>query len=502
MAETAPLVLGIDIGTTAIKVIVLECVSRSQSRPVRVKSMPHDLISLHPGWAEEDASVWEEHLFALLKELSAESDLSNLKAIGLTGMVPALIMLDENDRPLRMSIQQNDMRTSSEIEYLSSVFEKDNSYFERTGSHVNSQHTAPRLLWLKKHEPEVFDSTKYIFGSYDWAGFLLTGHRHIEENWALESGMYALEGGWIPEVLDAVGIRAEMLPPVVRSNEKIGVVSKAAALRSGLREGIPVYAGTADHVASAFCTGARKDGDLVLKMGGAGDILVSLDHLVKDGRLFIDYFCSQSCHYVLNGCTAASGSLLKWFTREFGGDFKELDRDAEKIPAGSEGVVVLPYVLGEKTPIFDPDARGVIYGFMLSHTKAHIYRAMMESVAFAFRHHIDVFRERGISIGRVFITNGGSTSPLWRQIMADVTGYPVAYIKTNPGSCLGAAFIAGISSGLLTEDAIEDFTSQKIFSYPDPSTKDAYDRAYSVYRKLYPSLKDIFKLFRGGSASS
>ncbi len=502
------LVMGIDIGTTAIKVIVVDALSLDRMDIVAVDSIPHDLVSLHPGWAEEDALVWRDHMYEILSRMASSVDLSSLKAIGLTGMVPALVCLDSNCVPIRNSIQQNDMRTGLELGELSAALEgpgssfgseteggsgaRGASYFKTTGSHVNSQHIAPRLMWLRRNEPDVFSRISWIMGSYDYAAYLLTGAMHIESNWALESGLFSLDGSLLEPVLGYAGLPASVLPPVIESHGLCGVVTDSVSRLTGLPAGVPVYAGTADHVASAFCTGAHENGDLVLKLGGAGDVLLSLDHLAIDDRLFIDYFVSSACPFIINGCTAASGSLIKWFKNEFGGDFKELDEQAALVPAGSDGLVMLPYVLGEKTPIFDPNARGVLYGLMLSHTKAHVYRAMLESVAYAFRHHVDVFREMGVGINNVYITNGGSTSPLWRQIMADVLGMRVDYIKTNPGSCLGAAFIAGISHGLWTEDVIGCFTSQRIPSYPNPDAKRAYDKGYAIYRELYPRLKDLF----------
>lgn len=488
------MVMGIDIGTTAIKVIVLDAISVDKMEIVLVDSIPHDLISLHPNWAEEDATIWREHLYEILSRVSRKlNGMPDLKAIGLTGMSPALIAFDDDIEPLRFSIQQNDMRTDEEIEYLKEKLESDDSYFRTTGSHVNSQHIAPRLLWLKKHESEIYSKIRYIAGSYDYGAYLLTGKLHIESNWALESGLFSLDGRLLENPFSMTGLPLSALPPVIKSNEICGYVTDEASKRTGIPAGVAVYAGTADHVASAFCTGARENGDLVLKLGGAGDILLSLDHLVVDDRLFIDYFVSSSCPFVINGCTAASGSLLKWFSKEFGGDFRSLDEEAESLPAGSDGLVMLPYVLGEKTPIFDPNARGVLFGLLLSHTKAHIYRSMLEAVAYAFRHHVDVFKELGVEINNVYITNGGSTSPLWRQIMSDVLGLKVDYIKENPGSCLGAAFIAGIAHGIWCEDVIEHFTSQRRTSYPNSENKAIYDKAYSTYRELYPRLKDLFR---------
>ena len=486
-------VLGIDIGTTAIKMVLLSIIDSTHTKIEREISMPHDLISLFPGWAEEDPFVWKSHMLKMLSTLSKEEDLSSLEAIALTGMTPALIMLDEGGNPLRNAILQNDMRTGQEIEYLKAQLEKDSSYFKKTGCHVNSQNIAPRMLYLYEHERDVFDKTRFICGSYDYGAFILTGKLYIERNWALESGLFTLENELIDDVLHLSHIEKSWIPEVAPFRTLIGCVSKEISLATGLKEGIRVYEGTADHVASSYASGAKEEGALVLKLGGAGDILLSTGSLITDDRLFIDFSPSLSSPFLINGCTAASGSLLKWFTREFGGEYKDLDHLAETISAGSDGLVMLPYVLGEKTPIFDPDAKGVVYGLLLHHTKAHVYRAMMEAVAYAFRHHRDIFEELGISVKKVFITNGGSTSPLWRQIMADVLKCEVAYIKHNPGSSLGAAFIAGEASSLIAPEAIDDFLSQKIISYPNDKNYEAYDRSYRIYRELYPRLKDLEK---------
>ncbi len=486
-------VLGIDIGTTAIKMTLLEVLDRTHTRIIKEESCPHNLISLHPGWAEEDALVWKEHLIKMLRMLSDEIEVSSLEAISVTGMTPALILLDEEGVPLRYAILQNDMRTSEEIRYLQENLEKDDTYFRLTGCHVNSQNIAPRMLYLYKHERALFDRIWRICGSYDYASFILTGSLVCERNWALESGLFSFDDELLEGPLSLSHIRREWLSPLKDPRDRAGLVSEEIAEATGIPAGTAVYAGTADHVASSYSSGAKEDEALVLKLGGAGDILLSTKNLALDDRLFIDRSPSEKAPWLINGCTAASGSLLKWFVREFGGNYKELDDEAERIAAGSDGIVILPYVLGEKTPIFDPEARGVIYGLLLNHTKAHIYRAMMEATAYAFRHHLDIFRELGLQVKKVYITNGGSTSPLWRQIMADVLKTDVAYIKHNPGSSLGAAFIAGEAHDLIDDAAIDEFLSQKIISYSNEENHAAYDRGYRIYRELYPRLKELEK---------
>ncbi|AEV29225.1 pentulose/hexulose kinase [Sphaerochaeta pleomorpha str. Grapes] len=482
--------LGIDIGTTAIKMILVSATGEI----LGTWTKPHDLLSPKPGYAEEDPMIWENHMYDLLREVVSATDTEKIRAIGVTGMVPALIALGNDKKPLMHSIQQNDIRSEKEIAELESQLDSD-WFFSKTGNRVNQQHIFPKILWITRHHPQIIKQIRYILGSYDYLAFLLTGVVQVEHNWALESGMWDLsEDSWLEEIMQLGGVDSKWLPPVSNSTDIIGSTTSKIEQLTGLRAGIPVIAGTADHVASSFCTGARRAGDLVFKLGGAGDILLALDHLVTDNRLFIDYGCSSGVPYLLNGCTASSGSMLKWFQKEFSfADFTVMDERASVVPPGSEGVVILPYFLGEKTPLFDVDAKGVIYGLSLSHSKDHVYRAMLESVAFSFRHHIEVFTELGLPIQRVFITNGGSKSTLWRSIMADVTGFDLQYVKHNPGSCLGAALLAGIGCGLMEEKVADRFLEETITIPFSVENHARYGRPYETFRLIYEALKPITK---------
>jgi xylulokinase len=478
--------LGIDIGTTAIKAALLGQDGRLNGS----WSREHDLLSPAPGFAEEDPAIWEDHLFSLLRTAAGELDISSIAAIGLTGMTPALIPLDEQFRPLCNSIQQNDIRAAVEIEDAKEKI-KGPWFFRETGNRINQQHIFPKLVWLKRYKAPVFRAMRYITGSYDYAGYLLTGKLYTERNWALESGMYSLQSeGWLPEILRLAEIGEEILPPLIRYDHCRGLLSAAAAERSGLRPGIPVYAGTADHIASGFATGARKSGDMVFKLGGAADILLSSTRALTDPRLFIDYGCGGEAPFVINGCTASSGSILKWAKNEFGlPDFADMDKQAEALPPGSGGLTVLPYFLGEKTPIFDTNARGVIFGLSLSHRAVHIYRAILEAIAYSLNHHVEIFREIGFPINRVFITNGGSKSTLWRQIIADVTGFDLRYTSGGQGSSAGAALLAGIAAGIM--DGEMRINDKEIPVLHDSLRHEQYQRGYAKYRSLYEKLREF-----------
>ena len=278
--------------------------------------------------------------------------------------------------------------------------------------------------------------------------------------------------------------------------EQVGITNGVETLL-GLPDGIPVIAGSADHVASTLSAGITKPGDLLIKFGGAGDILYCVDEIRTNPKLFFDYHVVPE-HYLINGCMAASGSLVKWFVKDIINEdrpeiFRELDQEAMKVPAGSQGLVILPYFLGEKTPILDPEARGVMVGLTLSHTKAHIFRAILESVIYGFRHHIEILQEMGYEPVRIMATNGGAKSKFWCQIAADVLGQRITSYKNHPGSSLGAAFLAGMQAGLFKDwENIQKCLPPSQVYEPDAENVKVYNKTYKVYRELYPKLQTVF----------
>jgi xylulokinase len=489
------LTLGIDIGTTSTIGILVDGEGRTQALAQRSV----DLHSERPGWAEEDPAQWWDNTCAVIPELLARAGRSatDVAAVGVTGMLPALVLLDADGRLLRRSIQQSDGRTGSEVAELSAEVEAA-AFVRRTGNGINQQLIAPKLRWLERHEPDVFAGIATVFGSYDYINWRLTGVRVIEQNWALESGFLDLASGRIDPELVALGhIDPAKLPPVRRSHEVIGEMTPAAAAATGLAAGTPVVAGCADHVASAFVAGIRHDGDLLIKFGGAGDILLATDRPRPDPRLFLDYHIVPGL-FMPNGCMACSGAVLNWIVREMGGDLGDephakLDRLAAGVPPGADGLLLLPYFLGEKTPLHDPYARGTLVGLGLHHTLGHIWRAALEAVVFGFRHHIEVFEELGQRVRRVVASDGGARSRVWMQIAADVLGHPIELLEGHPGSCLGAAYVAGFAvGGFAGWDEIARYVHPAGVVEPNPSNAEPYARCYALYRELYERLQPLY----------
>jgi xylulokinase len=485
------ILLGLDIGTTSTIGILVE----AGGRTLAMTSRPVALSSPRPGWAEEDPAEWWANVRAVILDLLAQSGLRarDIAAVGATGMVPALVLLDAEGRLIRPSIQQSDGRTATEVEAIRR--ETDEATFvRRTGNGINQQLIAPKLRWLATHEPEAFARIATGFGSYDWIAWKLTGVRSLERNWALEAGFLDLGTGALAEDLVALGGKPGVLPPLRDPHEIIGTVTEAAAVATGLAAGTPVVAGCADHVASAFVAGITQPGDLLIKFGGAGDILLATAAPRPDPRLFLDHHLVPGL-FLPNGCMASSGAVLNWIVREWGSGLThaDLDRRAEATEPGAEGLLLLPYFLGEKTPLHDPHARGTLVGLGLHHGRAHIWRAALEAVCFGFRHHVAILGELGHPVTRVIASDGGAQSDLWMRIAASVLAQPVQLLHGHPGSCLGAAYVAGMGVGAFPDwNQVGRFVRPARVVQPDPEWIARYDALYPLWRETYERLKPLY----------
>ena len=487
-------VLGLDIGTTSTIGIAI----RPEGEVAGLAKRPVDLYSERIGWAEENPEQWWSNVREIIAELLGSGiDPVEIQAIGVTGMLPAIVLLDAAGRLLRPSIQQSDARCGSEVEELKGEVDAA-SFVARAGNGLNQQLVAPRLRWIEKHEPDVFCKIATVFGSYDYINWRLTGERAIEKNWALEGGFVDVASGSIAD--DLVGlahIPRSALPKKSESHEVLGRVSAKAAAETGLLEGTPVVGGAADLIASALGAGIARKGDVLLKFGGSVDILIATDQPVPDPRMYLDYHLVPGL-YMPNGCMATGGTGLNWFvntlaTGEQAGARAAgisvhawLDHKAAAMPPGADGLTVLPYFLGEKTPIHDPFARAVFSGLTLSHTIGHLWRALLEGYAYALAHHLEVFHDLGYATTRYFASDGGSKSKIWMQIVADVLHEPIQLLCGHPGSCLGAAWTAAIGAGLARDwCGISKFIKKDTVVEPNPANRELYANGYRVFRSLY-----------------
>ncbi len=485
----AHLLLGVDLGTTATKVTLFD-----PSHGVvasRAANVPH--LSLHAGWSEAGTGAWWDNVCRLVPEVlsAAGANGPDIEAVACTGMVPAVVLLDTDGRVLRPAVLQNDARAAGEITELASVLaERGYDVLAHTGSALTQQSVAPTWRWLARHEPEVLERAAAVVGSYDWLAVRLGGELHVEANWALESGLYELSGRLAVPVLEASGIPVGVCPPLAQAGDPVGTVNKSASRDTSLPVGLPIYVGGADHVLAAYAAGLDTPGDWLVKLGGAGDILVVTDTPAIDPRWYLDAHPAPG-RWLPNGCMATSGSLLRWFQATVGGPPLE-DLDAEAGPATPASLICLPYFLGEKSPLHDPDQRGAFVGLHLGTTRGDMFRACMEATAFGFRHHVDAFAEAGVKLDEGRVSNGGSGSAVWKQIVADVLGREVTPVVDHGGASLGAAFVAGVGTGALADwEAAVRYVKRGPAITPRGEYASSYQEAYEMYLELQGLLAPV-----------
>ncbi|HUC13772.1 MAG TPA: FGGY family carbohydrate kinase [Acidimicrobiales bacterium] len=476
------LFLGIDLGTTATKVTLFDP-DRGAVASVSEESSHY---SANPAWSEADTSVWWRNVCELVPRALdvAGARASEVRGVAASGMVPAVVLLDGAGKVLRRAILQNDARAVSEIAELAGELDREGfDVLGQTGSDLTQQSVAPTWQWLTHHEPEIATRAAVIVGSYDWLAIALGADNHVEANWALESGLYDLSGHTADAVLSAAGLPGSLCPPVVQPGQVVGRLSRAAGQATSLPEGLPIYAGGADHVLAAYAAGLSSPGDWLIKLGGAGDILVVTDAPAIDRRWYLDAHPAPGL-WLPNGCMATSGSLLRWLQAIVGGvPLEELDREADAaLPAS---LVCLPYFLGEKSPLHDPDLRGALIGLHLGSTRGDMFRACMEATAYGFREHVDAFKEEGLRLGDGRVSNGGSGSMAWKQILADVLGTELTSIADHGGASLGAALVAAVGSGSLPDwTAAAKYVSLGHTITPRQEHADRYTEAYAMYLEL------------------
>jgi len=494
--SSGELLLGIDLGSSGVKAVLL-----SPERGIVASATKGvALYSDYPGWAEADPAEWWTAIRSLVPRLLEAANVTNDKVVGaaVTGMVPAVLVVDDKGRPLRRAMLQNDARATQEIREIREAL-GDLDLLKLTGSVLSQQSLAPVALWLARHEPDVWSKAASLQGSYDWLARELGASAHVEENWALESGLYDMDFQPIVPVQDATGVAWPALLPVMTPGTVVGEVSVDAAAATGLKVGTPLVVGGADHVLSAYGAGLVSQGDCLIKLGGAGDILAVSDQIFLDARLYLDKHPIPG-KWLPNGCMATSGSLLRWEQSMFDAvPLEVLDAAAATSTPGA--LLTLPYFLGEKTPLHDPDLRGVMIGLHLGTTRGDIHRSFLEAIAYGFKSHFDVFTQDGLQLGNTRVTNGGSKSRLWREILADVLNRDLISMVNYPGASYGAAVIAGIGTGRINDwsyvvGALEE---GEIIS---PNTKNValYDERYQEFLQLNDATTSLSHLLARSSS--
>ncbi|MEC3974122.1 FGGY-family carbohydrate kinase [Amycolatopsis sp. H20-H5] len=479
------LLLGIDIGTSSSKGVLVDPQGTVLARATR----PHTTSHPSPGWVEHDAeTVWWHDFLALSRELVTAAAGRPIAGLAVSGIGPVLLPADSDGRPLRPAILYGvDTRATAEIAELTGEFGAD-AVLSRGGSALSSQAVGPKWRWLARHEPEVFERARLFLMASSYLVLRLTGEYVLDHHSASQCDpMYDLRGArWAEDWAAAVAPGVE-LPRLAWPTEVVGRVTAAAASVTGLPEGLPVTAGTVDAWAEAASAGVSAPGDTMIMYGTT----MFLVQVLADPRPGPGLWTTRGVvpgTYSLAAGMATSGAITDWLRGLFGGEFTELVAAAAEVPAGSRGLLMLPYFAGERTPVPDPDARGVLAGLTTAHGRAELYRAALEGTAYGVRHNLEAMAAAGGAAGRLVAVGGGTRGGLWTRIVSDVTRAEQQVPAETIGAAFGDALLAAVALGL--EPDVSSWNPVATVVRPDPARADVYDEFYRHYRALYPSTVD------------
>ncbi len=451
--------IGIDLGTSGTKTVLFD----TKGNVIAHKTVEYPMYQPQNGWAEQDPQDWWNAAAETIRSVITQSGVNpaDIRGLGISGQMHGLVMLDKEGKVLRRSIIWCDQRTAAECEELTEKVGKER-LIEITANPALTGFTASKILWVRNHEPEIYEKCAHILLPKDYVRYVLTGEFATEVSDA--SGMQLLDVPnrcWSDEVLEKLDIDKALLAKVYESPEVTGTVTKEAAALTGLCEGTPVVGGAGDNAAAAVGTGVVEDGKAFVTIGTSGVVFAHTNEMSIDPKGRVHTFCCAvpGCWHVM-GVTQGAGLSLKWFRDNFCLEEKAvaegmgkdpyflMDQQAERVPIGCNKLLYLPYLMGERTPHLDPDCRGVFFGLSAIHTKYDMLRAVMEGVTFSQRDSVEVLREMGVELHEMLACGGGGSSPLWRQMLADTFDCEVKTVVCKEGPALGVAILAGVGAGV------------------------------------------------------
>ena len=493
-------IIGVDCGTSGTKTVLFD----ELGTVVASHTIEYPMYQPKNGYAEQDPNDWASAMIDTIKAVMAKSGVKKMdvKGIGISGQMHGLVMLDKDNNVLRKSIIWCDQRTANEVAEMNSRL-GEKKLIEITANPALTGWTAAKILWVKNNEPDIYEKCRHILLPKDFLRFVLTNEYATEVSDA--SGMQLLDVAnrcWSKEVCDTLGIDMSMLGKIYESCEVTGTLTKGMADVLGLCEGTPVVGGAGDNAAAAVGTGVVEDGKAFTTIGTSGVVFAHTSNRVHTCCAAVP----NSWHIM--GVTHGAGLSLKWFRDNFSSAEKEtarlmgvdeyylMDKEAENVPVGANRLLYLPYLMGERTPHLDPDARGVFFGLSAIHTKRDMLRAVMEGVAYSLRDCFEICREMGIDISDMTACGGGGTSLLWRQMLADLYKCPVKTSASKEGPALGAAILAAVGAGIYSSvpEACSAIVKTDKTQQPISENIPKYDSCYKLYTEIYPALKDKFKV--------
>lgn len=482
--------IGIDLGTSAVKLLLMDQDGRIQ----KIVSKEYPLYFPHPGWSEQNPSDWYEKTIEGIQELTEGFDRTKVSGISFGGQMHGLVALDAEDHVLRPAILWNDGRTQEETDDLNNTVGKE-TLSRCTANIAFAGFTAPKILWMKKHEPELFEKIAKIMLPKDYLAYRLSGTFCTDYSDA--SGMLLLDVEhkcWSEEMINICGIRRDQLPTLYESFEVVGTLHPHLADQLGLSKDVKIVAGAGDNAAAAVGTGTIGDGKCNLSLGTSGTIFISSGQFGVDNYNALHSFAHADGHYHLMGCMLSAASCNKWWMDEIlkTGDYAGEQQGISSL--GENQVYFLPYLMGERSPHNDPSARAAFLGMSMDTTRESMTQAVLEGVAYALRDSLEVAKSLGLTIPRTTICGGGAKSPLWKRIIANVMNLKVDIVETEEGPGYGAAILAAVGCGAYgsLDEAVTKLVHVVETIEPEPELVEKYEKGYQKFRQYYPALKGLF----------
>jgi len=496
--------LGVDIGTYSSKGVL---VNAQNGEVVASQIIEHDLSMPKPRWVEHDPDkVWWGEFARISKNLIASSGVvpHSILGVGVSGIGPCVLPVDKNGEPLRQGILYGiDTRSQEEIKQYEQALGQE-KIFELSGSMLSSSSIGPKILWIKNNEPEIYKKAKWFFTSHSYIVYKLTGNATVDIYTACSYAplMDIEKIEWIDQEMAGINPN-DALPKMLWSCDVAGHVTKEAAEASGLAQGTPVTAGTIDAAAEAISAGLSDVGDMMMMFGSSNSLIVRTDELIRTKEFWGLNWMAPG-EYAVVGGMATVGSLTRWFRdnfspvelarQEHGGEdaYEVLIHLLDQSPPGAKGLVALPYFQGERTPFEDPDAKGVLFGLTLQHTRADVYRALLESIGFGVNHNLEVMSSLGVEPKRILGVGGATKNREWMQIISDIANVKMLIPKQQIGASYGDALMAGVGAGVYESlDEIKHWIDYDQEIIPDAGRHQDYQPLYKIYRKLYKQTKDL-----------
>ena len=484
--------IGIDLGTSSVKMLLVDADGTIN------KSVTREYPIFYPqsGWSEQNPIDWFNATIDGLKELLCDVDKSLVAGISFGGQMHGLVILDENDEVIRPAILWNDGRTQKETDYLNQEIGKD-VLSECTANIAFAGFTAPKILWVRANEPENFKRIKKIMLPKDYLAYKLSGA--FATDYSDASGMLLLDvknRKWSKKMCDICSVNEEMLPKLFESYEQIGTLIPSVADELGLSGTVSVSIGAGDNAAAAIGTDTVGNGDCNISLGTSGTVFISQNSFSVDKNNSLHSFCHSSGAYHLMGCILSAASCNKWWVEDILGtdDFANEEKDLDNL-LGENKIYFLPYLMGERSPHNDVDAKGAFIGMRPDTARGHMVLAVLEGVAFALRDCVEIAKSSGVKIDASKICGGGAKSKIWRKVVANVLGIPVSRPQIEEGPAYGAAILAMVGCGEYKSvyEATEKLIKIKDTVYPNTELAEKYNKSYSVFKSIYPALKEIYK---------